>query len=1092
MSLPPTVPARRHPSQLRVVVTVVTATGTLAIGHGLAAVVLGQVPVAAAWRLALVALLFAGGEIAPLRIRFGNDHYSVTWSETAVVVGMVLLPSPWLCLVASVTTAVPHLLHRRPLIKVAFNAANVAAGAWLARLTTLAVLHGHAPRGAHAASWLALAVASLVYCIWNTTAVCAVVTASQHLRFVDVWRRQLTLNGLIWFGNTSVGIMLVALAAAAAPALAVIPFFGGLLVLAYRGYHQAINEAESGRILNLASQELLHVDEIGVVDVVVRHLQQLVRCGFIELLIAEEDGLRGYQWTADRGVVSVSDSVGERAAAFWPRAESERELFVIALPSAPAPQRAELETLGLVVCAVAPLVGQGRMLGTLRIGFAEPVRLPARERQLFITFANQVSAALQNRRLLSDVRRERQELSLVLESSSDGIVALDATGTVRVWNRAMARMTGVSPQLALGRPVFAGLDARREDGTLCTPEWLHEHVRDGQSDMLVSVTPATGETRQMQLAVAPIDMTTELPHTVVMVAHDVTDVVRTREALRRREADFRLLFAGNPHPMWVQERTTMSIIEVNDAAIAAYGYSRDEFLGMRADALEAFPVLCASAGDDDVMVVETTHRLSTGALIDVELVAHEIDFAGSRALLVTAKDVTSRKEAEAKLAHQALHDSLTGLPNRTQLDNHLRDALARSAHLNHKVAVLFLDLDRFKVINDSLGHHVGDQLLISVAERISSVLRPGDIAARFGGDEFVVVCGMTDHVDDAVAVAERLTRVLSQPFSLRGELIFVTVSIGIAVADGPNSEPDALVRDADAAMYSAKDRGRGRYGVFDHTMRDVAVARLTVENELRKAVTNQELRLHYQPTVSLTTQEVVGVEALVRWNHPERGIMRPDEFIPLAEETGLIVPLGDWVIAEACQQLVRWGRSNDLPIAVNISPLQLADPKLVSRVAGVLRDAEIRPDQLCLEITESALVNDIDSALLTLHRLADLGVRLALDDFGTGYSALNYLRLLPVDIVKIDRSFVGRLAGNHRDRSIVTGVVDLLHALGLEVVAEGVETVEQFVILREIGCDVAQGYYVSPPVDPNELDLTATSLFNTTAEVLPLTRSVLS
>jgi diguanylate cyclase (GGDEF)-like protein len=426
---------------------------------------------------------------------------------------------------------------------------------------------------------------------------------------------------------------------------------------------------------------------------------------------------------------------------------------------------------------------------------------------------------------------------------------------------------------------------------------------------------------------------------------------------------------------------------------------------------------------------------------------------------------------------QALNDPLTGLANRTVLLDRLEQAQRRSERSPHSVAVFFLDLDRFKVVNDSLGHDAGDQLLVAVAERISANLRPGDTAARFGGDEFVVLCDEVVGPHEALVIAQRLADSLDAPFSLRGEQVYVSASVGVAIANSAQDDPAALLRDADAAMYQAKAKGPARTELFDARMRERAVARLELESDLRRAIERNELRLDYQPNVRLSDEAVVGVEALVRWSHGVRGDISPAEFIPLAEETGAIVEIGAWVIESACRQLAAWSDEGWLPggtsryVSINLSPVQLAHPGLVKHVAGVLAETKVTPASVCFEVTESAVVHDVHRAREVLLRLRALGVKIALDDFGTGYSSLSHLQLLPVDVLKLDRSFIARLSPAPRDRALVAGMVDLAHALNLTVVAEGVETADQLQGLRELNCDVVQGYHYSAPASPDALEL---------------------
>ncbi|MDQ6750902.1 MAG: EAL domain-containing protein [Actinomycetota bacterium] len=437
-------------------------------------------------------------------------------------------------------------------------------------------------------------------------------------------------------------------------------------------------------------------------------------------------------------------------------------------------------------------------------------------------------------------------------------------------------------------------------------------------------------------------------------------------------------------------------------------------------------------------------------------------------LISQMQDVTERKRAQAELAHQALHDPLTGLPNRLLFLDRLEVALARLSRRGSAVGVLFLDLDRFKLINDTYGHDAGDRVLVEVAARLKGLLRPSDTLSRFGGDEFIILCEDVESEPGAVVVAERIEQVLAPPFSVGDREAFISASIGIALGRDAGFDPGALLRDADAAMYSAKDRGRSRYAVFDGDMRLRGAERLEIETALRRALERDELRIFYQPEVDLETGRVVGVEALLRWQHPERGLVGPGEFIPVAEETGLIVPIGEWVLRRACLQARAWREAfaDELPLrmAVNLSARQLARGDLSVTVGTALADAAMDPGALCLEITESAISEDPPAAVLTLRALTALGVCLAIDDFGVGFSSLSQIRHLPpVDVLKIDRSFVAGLGENREDTAIVTSVISLAHSLGLTAIAEGVETAAHVHELRALGCDLAQGFHFARP-----------------------------
>ena len=447
--------------------------------------------------------------------------------------------------------------------------------------------------------------------------------------------------------------------------------------------------------------------------------------------------------------------------------------------------------------------------------------------------------------------------------------------------------------------------------------------------------------------------------------------------------------------------------------------------------------------------------------------------------------------------NQLLRDPLTGLPSRVLYLNNLKLALDRLGRgVTRSVAVLFLDLDRFKVINDSLGHGEGDELLVAVAERLGHALRRHETMARFGGDEFVILCEDIFDDEDAVAVAERVLKSFSLPFQLAHGETMAAASIGISVTSDPNQDPDDLIRDADAAMYRAKGAGGARVVLFDEVTRERALARLHNEKAIRKAIDREEFRVFFQPEVSIEGQRIIGLEALVRWEHPERGLLGPGEFISLCEETGLIVPLGTWVLRDACRRAVVWQRSrpSDQPLIlrVNVSARQLAQDSLHDTVAEVIEETRIDPACLCLEVTESVLIEDPESSIRTLSRLKDLGVKIAIDDFGTGYSSLEYLRRLPVDCVKVDRSFVRGVPDNEEDVAIVNAVIELGHALKLSVTAEGVETAEQLGNLQTAGCDTAQGFLFYRPEPPEVVEqlfaaaLAASGYAAPPAEQLPL------
>ncbi len=437
--------------------------------------------------------------------------------------------------------------------------------------------------------------------------------------------------------------------------------------------------------------------------------------------------------------------------------------------------------------------------------------------------------------------------------------------------------------------------------------------------------------------------------------------------------------------------------------------------------------------------------------------------------LISLRDITERKGLEQRLMQQALHDPLTGLPNRTLFMNRLERSLARGRRRESKVAVLFMDLDNFKFVNDSLGHEAGDLLLVAVSKRVQPCLRSEDTIARLGGDEFAILIEDVKYTSEPAYVAERIVEELQAPFTLGGQLVVITPSIGIAIGDSSQDPSEHLLREADLAMYRAKEDGKARHRMFDPIMEYETTERLRLENDLRRALQRDEFRVHYQPVVHLETRRIVGMEALVRWEHPERGMILPDEFVPLAEEIGLIIPIGRWVLREACRQAHSWQKryrvEPPLSMGVNLSTWQLRDSDLVEDIEGLLLDAGLDPKDLILEITESAVIGaEEHHRMSTLRRVQALGVRFALDDFGTGYSSLSYLKRLPVSLLKIDRSFVERIGQDAEDEVLVSGIVYVASALGLSVVAEGVETPQQLARVKSLGCELGQGHYFSEPL----------------------------
>lgn len=801
-----------------------------------------------------------------------------------------------------------------------------------------------------------------------------------------------------------------------------------------------------------------------------RSISEIVLLPELELALARIGHLVG----ADRAFLHAPPTSPEQAGRdyVWTSPEAERQLRPDVTPSV-------LETTFLLPDGSTGTIG----LETTREGRAwrddDLVSL-----QVIASLVTQVLE-----RTESDVRWEQaaERDESIFRHAPVPLFVVDSLGFIVKANDKTAELVGWPRSQVLGEHV--GRFIHHDDYDSQADLWVRMQV-DPTFDAVSSeirLLTTRGISWQRVALRAGRDDSGALTHITVHLA-DINEKYAAEAALDRSQRQFGDLLDSLPDPI-VRVNRRFEVEFSNPAALALRSRpGRPD--GVVDDDAAEWPLV---APGDRTRVRRAMHDvLETGVSTTVE---HRVDDATSSSwwettivgetsadgtvtsLLLICRDITDRRKHEAELKHQANHDGLTGLPNRGRFAQLLDIATIRQgayhdAQRARSLAVLFIDLDRFKVVNDSLGHAAGDDLLEQVARRLGAALRPDDVLGRLGGDEFTILADDIDH-EDALALAERLQEQLRTPFQLAGREHLMTASVGVVSAARPE-DPADLMRWADTAMYRAKQLGRNCIVVFDDVLRNEASEQLELDQMLRVALDREELEVRYQPEIDLTTGSVVGAEALVRWAHPARGLMSADEFVPLAEENGAIVPIGRWVLDRACAQAAEWTGRGLLPadfvLRVNLSARQLELPSLVDEVRTALGDSGLDPARLCLEVTETALMRDVDRALVVLTQLHDLGIRLAVDDFGTGYSSLSSLKRIPLRVLKIDRSFIDGLPDDADDRAIATTVLRLAESLGLTVTAEGVETTAQADLLRELGCPTAQGFLFAPPLTPPEFE----------------------
>jgi diguanylate cyclase (GGDEF)-like protein/PAS domain S-box-containing protein len=770
---------------------------------------------------------------------------------------------------------------------------------------------------------------------------------------------------------------------------------------------------------------------------------------------------------------------------------------------------------GIVSEICVPLFDGDRVVGTLNVESTNDANLTEADLRLMEAVCEHVSIALGRAGLYDRVRESEEKFRALIQNSSDLITLYDADGTIRYVSPALKRILDYEPEERIGATSFGLI---HPDDVSRAREGFAEALRRPGVPISVEVRAQRRDGSWRYIEAVGTNL---LDHpsvgAVVLNGRDITERKEAEARLREAEERYRTLVERMPAITYIQEPSEPSrTTYISPQCEGVLGYSQEECMN------EPELWIRTLHPDDRERVLEQDRRTNaTGEPFEMEYrqfakdgsvvwirdeAAPVRDEEGRPKYWIGVQvDITERKMLEERLEHRAFHDPLTGLPNRALFMDRLRSALSRSERKHGQTAVLFLDIDNLKVVNDSLGHEAGDGLLTGAAERLKACLRPADTVARFSGDEFAILLDDVEDVSETAQVAERIAEVLRAPLVIKKRETFITASVGIALS-GPaptstrGSAPDTaqdraetLLRQADLAMYRAKNRGKAHHEVFDPGMNAPAFVRLETANDLRRALEREEFRVWYQPKMRLHADAqrslrlsngsaivapkaaggpgLVGMEALVRWEHPERGLLTPKGFVPVAEESGLIVPIGRMVLEKACRQAQAWqeryATEEPLVMCVNISARQFQHPELAQDVARVLQQTGLEPRCLQLEITESVVMEDVESTLDTLRSLQDLGVQLAIDDFGTGYSSFSYLRRFPVSVLKIDRSFVEPLGGDPEDAVIVSGVVSLAHTLGMEVVAEGVETAEQLAHLQDMGCDMAQGNYFAEPL-PSE------------------------
>ena len=733
--------------------------------------------------------------------------------------------------------------------------------------------------------------------------------------------------------------------------------------------------------------------------------------------------------------------------------------------------------------AMLPIVFQGKALGYVSFSSSTARTFEPEEVKFLQALVSQAATAIKGLRLYQDLETSREEMrrseerfrSLV-QNASDLVTIVDADGTLRYASPSVERLMGYPSDDWIGTNILSFIHPEDVHRAAISLEEI-SRTPGVHSPRVLRVRHADGSYRYFEAT--PTNLL-DVPSVqgIVHNSHDITERSQAEDALRHSEERFRSLVQNASDLITVIEADT-TIRYQSPSIEHMLGHDDSLIVGTRLtdlihidDVARTLAVLHNAMRDPGARTsADMRVRDKAGGWRHVEFIStDQRDNPAIGGLVLNIRDVTDRKALEQQLRHQATHDPLTKLANRTRFSDRLQQALARSERMGHRVGILFMDLDNFKGVNDSLGHSAGDRLLTEVAERVERCLRPADTVARLGGDEFAILLDDVTSADDAKRVVDRIFLAMEQPFALDGKEIIVRASVGIAVSSSTaGSDADSLLRDADVAMYVAKSHGKGCYEVFEQSMQVSMMERLELLADLQRAVERGEFVLQYQPMITLRTGELSGVEALVRWQHPRRGLIQPLEFIPLAEDSGSIVGLGRWVLEHACRQATAWQMSfphaTDWTLSVNVSAKQLQHPGFVGEVEHILKATGLRPDRLVLEITESVMMHDAKLMMTRLQELKSLGLRLAIDDFGTGYSSLSYLRQFPFDLLKIDKSFIDDVGSTDHQKELTRAIIELGRTLDLELVAEGIERNEQLTRLLSLECNLGQGFFFAEPLD---------------------------